>query len=63
MKALVESSGDFEFDDGREMELTGPKGTHQVFEVNLPPMIEPVPKRDLRRDCQGGDVLAEKTSG
>ncbi len=32
----VESSGEFRFRDGREMELKGLAGTHQVFEVNLP---------------------------
>ena len=36
LKSLVESSGEFEFDVGREMELKGLTGTHQVFEVNLP---------------------------
>ena len=35
LQALVESSGEFEFDDGREMELKGLAGTHQVFEVNV----------------------------
>ena len=35
LKALVESSGEFEFGDGREMELKGLAGTHQVFEVDL----------------------------
>ncbi len=36
LKALVESSGEFRSRDGREMELKGLTGTHQVFEVNLP---------------------------
>ncbi len=36
LKALVESSGEFRFRDGREVELKGLSGTHQVFEVNLP---------------------------
>ena len=36
LKALVESSGEFEFGDGREVELKGLTGTHQVFEVSLP---------------------------
>ncbi len=36
LKALVESSGAFEFGDGREVELRGLTGTHQVFEVSLP---------------------------
>ena len=36
LKALVESSGEFEFGDGREMDLKGLAGTHHVFEVNLP---------------------------
>ena len=36
LKALVESSGEFEFRGGRAMELKGLAGTHQVFEVNLP---------------------------
>ena len=36
LQALVESSGEFRFRDGREMELKGSAGTHQVFEVNLP---------------------------
>ena len=35
LKALVESSGEFEFDDGREMELKGLAGTHSVFEISL----------------------------
>ena len=30
------SSGEFRFRDGREMELKGLAGNHQVFEVNLP---------------------------
>ena len=36
LKALVESSGEFEFGNGCEEELKGLVGTHQVFEVNLP---------------------------
>ena len=36
LKALVESSGEFAFGDGREMELKGLAGTHIVFEVSLP---------------------------
>ena len=36
LKALVESSGEFGFGEGREVELKGLTGTHQVFEVNLP---------------------------
>ena len=36
LKALVESSGEFAFGDGQEMELKGLAGVHQVFEVNLP---------------------------
>ena len=36
LKALVESSGEFEFGESREMELKGLAGTHQVFGVNLP---------------------------
>ena len=36
LKALVESSGEFEFGERREVELKGLAGTHQVFEVNLP---------------------------
>ena len=36
LKALVESSREFQFRDGREMELKGLAGTHQVFEVRLP---------------------------
>ena len=35
LKALVESSGEFEFQDGREVELKGLAGIHQVFEVSL----------------------------
>ncbi len=35
LKAVVESSGEFKFCDGREMELKGLAGTHQVFEVGL----------------------------
>ena len=33
LRALVESSGEFGFDEGRELELKGLAGTHQVFEV------------------------------
>ena len=33
LKALVESSGEFGFGDGWEMELKGLAGTHQVFDV------------------------------
>ena len=33
LKALVESSGEFEFRDGREVELKGLAGSHQVFDV------------------------------
>ncbi len=33
LKALVESSGEFGFGDGREVELKGLSGTHQVFDV------------------------------
>ena len=36
LKALVESSGEFAFRDGCEMELKGLAGTLQVFEVDLP---------------------------
>ncbi len=36
LKALVESSGEFEFGESREMKLKGLAGTHQVFEVSLP---------------------------
>ena len=36
LKALVESSGEFEFDDGRDVELKGLSGTHQVFGIELP---------------------------
>ncbi len=36
LKALVESSGEFEFGEGREMELKGLAGVHETFEVNLP---------------------------
>ena len=36
LEALVESSGEFQFGEGREMQLKGLAGTHQVFEVNLP---------------------------
>ena len=36
LKALVESSGEFEFDHGREIELKGLAGTHQVFALSLP---------------------------
>ncbi|MCH8921201.1 MAG: hypothetical protein IIA23_10940 [Chloroflexi bacterium] len=36
LKALVESSGEFEFGNGRGVELKGMAGTHQVFEVSLP---------------------------
>ena len=33
LKALVDSSGEFESGEGREMELKGMAGTHQVFGV------------------------------
>ena len=36
LKALVESSGEFEFGNGREVELKGLVGTHQVFGIELP---------------------------
>ena len=36
LKAVVESSGEFEFGEKRDVELKGLVGTHQVFEVNLP---------------------------
>ena len=36
LKALVESSGEFEFGGGVEMELKGLAGTHQVFELSQP---------------------------
>ncbi len=36
LKALVESAGEFQFRGGREVELKGLAGAHQVFEVNLP---------------------------
>ena len=34
-KALVESSGEFEFGDGKELELKGLAGIHQVFGLIL----------------------------
>ena len=36
LKALVESSGEFEFGESRDVELKGLAGTHQVFAINLP---------------------------
>ena len=36
LMGLVEGSGEFGFHAGREVELKGLAGTHQVFEVNLP---------------------------
>ena len=36
LKALVESSGEFQFGEAREVALKGLAGVHQVFEVNLP---------------------------
>ncbi len=36
LKALVESTGEFEFGDGREMELKGLAGTHQLHQVLWP---------------------------
>ena len=36
LKALVESSGEFEFGDERDMELKGLAGTHQVFSISRP---------------------------
>ena len=33
LKALVESSGEFEFGVGREMELKGLSGSHVVFDA------------------------------
>ena len=35
LKALVESSGEFGFGEGREVELKGLAGTHQVFGVDV----------------------------
>ena len=35
LKALVESTGEFEFEDGRETELKGLSGTHHVFGLRL----------------------------
>ena len=35
LKALVESSGVFEFDDGQDVELKGLSGTHHVFGLRL----------------------------
>ena len=34
LKALVESSGEFEFGDGRDVELKGLSGSHHMFDVN-----------------------------
>ena len=34
LKALVESSGEFDFGDARDVELKGLSGSHQVFGVN-----------------------------
>ena len=34
LKALVESSGEFEFGDGREVELKGLAGVHEVNNVH-----------------------------
>ena len=36
LKALVESSGEFAFEEGQEVELKGLAGSHQVFEVSSP---------------------------
>ncbi len=33
LKALVESGGEFDFDDGHEVELKGLLGAHAVFTV------------------------------
>ena len=33
LKELTESAGEFAFDEGREVELKGLKGKHQVFQV------------------------------
>ena len=33
LKTLVESGGEFQFRDGREVELKGLAGAHQVFDV------------------------------
>ena len=35
LKALAESSGEFEFGEGREMALKGLSGVHQVFGIEL----------------------------
>ncbi len=35
LKALVESSGEFEFSGARQVELKGLTGPHEVFEVRL----------------------------
>ena len=34
LKALVESTGEFEFDAGRGVELKGLAGTHKLFEIS-----------------------------
>ena len=36
LKVLVESNEEFEFGEGRKVELRGLTGTHEMFEVNLP---------------------------
>ncbi len=33
LKALVESSGEFEFEEARNVELKGLAGSHQLFEA------------------------------
>ena len=33
LKALVESSGEFEFGDSQDVELKGLSGSHQMFDV------------------------------
>ena len=36
LKALVESSGEFEFSEGRDVQLKGLSGAHQVYDVRWP---------------------------
>ena len=36
LKALVESSGEFEFEDGQDVELKGLSGSHEVFGAARP---------------------------
>jgi len=56
LKALVESSGEFEFGGSREVELKGLTGLHEVFEVTTP-------QQQNRLSGHGPIALSLKTQG